>query len=111
MQSPTQKKININAIPGLQKQACCTPTCGGRGSKHNGSISRLRRKSHATTQEVEELSELVAVIVSIRHEGSYDELFTMVEQKSEPGTHVNTYLIEDVDPDKLLKLCSINFDE
>jgi len=71
----------------------------------------LRRKSHATTQEVEELSELVAVIVSIRHEGSYDELFTMVEQKSEPGTHVNTYLIEDVDPDKLLELCSINFDE
>lgn len=109
-----QNQINNNTTPDLQ-QTCCLPKCGGRGSQRNGSINKLRLGNDTNTTSAqgveEEESELVAVIVSIRRGGSYDELFTMVQQKSEPGTHVNTYLVEDVDADKLLELCSINFDE
>lgn len=68
-------------------------------------------KQHGEESSSSSSSELIAVIISIRYGTSYDTLFTDVQQKSEEGTHVNTYLVQDMDPNELLKLCSMNFDE
>lgn len=56
-------------------------------------------------------SELVAVIVTIRNGSTYDSIFTSVKQKTEPGTHVNTYLVQEMNPADLLEMLQLPCDQ
>eukprot|EP00816_Leptocylindrus_hargravesii_P010494 CAMPEP_0196802172 /NCGR_PEP_ID=MMETSP1362-20130617/1837_1 /TAXON_ID=163516 /ORGANISM="Leptocylindrus danicus, Strain CCMP1856" /LENGTH=410 /DNA_ID=CAMNT_0042173393 /DNA_START=1804 /DNA_END=3036 /DNA_ORIENTATION=- len=79
-------------------------------NKENNKVNNVAAEKQQG-EESSSLSELIAVIISIRYGTSYDTLFTDVQQKSEQGTHVNTYLVQDMDPNELLKLCCMNLDE
>ena len=88
------------------------------GKDQKGVISKIRFVSNKEKQSnlrpdinVDESSSLSAVVVSIRNGSSYDELFSKVEQKGKMGTHVNTYLVDFMDPGTLLNILRLSKDE
>eukprot|EP00568_Trieres_chinensis_P004711 CAMPEP_0183315496 /NCGR_PEP_ID=MMETSP0160_2-20130417/51967_1 /TAXON_ID=2839 ORGANISM="Odontella Sinensis, Strain Grunow 1884" /NCGR_SAMPLE_ID=MMETSP0160_2 /ASSEMBLY_ACC=CAM_ASM_000250 /LENGTH=475 /DNA_ID=CAMNT_0025481061 /DNA_START=150 /DNA_END=1577 /DNA_ORIENTATION=- len=53
---------------------------------------------------------IAAVIVTIRHGATYDQLFTAVPQKAAPGTRVAAYLVDNVGSEDLLRLLELRGD-
>ena len=134
-QTPGEPKIKQTESSECKQQTCCEQNLNNFGelpqissvpqtSLRQGLIKRLRfnekdndeqnEKEALNTKgavENQESSELAAVIVSIRDNASYDELFTTVQQKTKPGTHVHTYLVQDMNPNDILQLLKTESDQ